>query len=79
MFSLLLNRTKLWTLKKRILEDEANYTADDLELKDKKRIRFVLAAFFLYFHLLPVLFLSFPLFSSDEFAMPVYMQFPLVK
>lgn len=79
MFSLFLNRTKLWTLKQRILEDEANYTGDDLELKDKKRTRFVIAAYFLYMHLLPVFILPLPLFLSNEFAMPIYMQIPLVK
>lgn len=76
MLLLIPNRAQLRTLKNRILEDATN---DESELKDRKVIRCLVVGYFLYTQTSAALVLAFPVFSRDEFAMPIYMQLPLVE
>lgn len=79
MLSLFLNRSKLRHLKDQILEDAAFSTCDESELSDKKKIRILIVTYFTYFMLTVTLILAFPLITSDEFAMPAYLQLPHTK
>lgn len=76
MFSLLLNRKKLLTLKNEILGDT---TSGEIPLKYMKRIRAIIVAYFVYFYLTIALMLAYPLVSSDEFAMSIYIQLPFTE
>lgn len=78
MLSLFMRRSKLIDLKHRILDDD-DATNDESEMRDKKRTRILILAYFVYFNVNVLCILAFPLVSNVEFAMPIYMQFPFIK
>lgn len=77
--SLLMNQSELIKLKDLILAERLNDNELEMELKPRKVTRYILLTSMAYTAMTAIGVLSFPLISSQSFAMPVYTQLPWTK
>lgn len=76
-----MNKQKLLSMKKEVLDDIAKTSEEDMktELKLRKVTRIIIVSFFAYMMTSLAVLLFFPLFTRQNFAMPIYVQLPWTR